>query len=157
MKKISALLICVLAAAMIFCACGKKNSEPEIKENDPAVVGTWAEDFFDSGYVFNNDSTGMDTFWNLSFTYTAYDGVITITYDSDMYGIAAYDYTISGDVLSMIRQDDRTDAFEYKKQAASSRPTTAATQATSGDEEGEENTEADGEENTDEETTTTEG
>lgn len=98
---------------------GETEAETETTEvlSDTSVVGTWSEDIFDSGYIFESDGTGEDTFWELTFTYTAVDGILTITYDSDTYGSASYTYSVEGDVLTMTRisEDEETSAFEYTK------------------------------------------
>ena len=127
MKRFLAIILCAILALTMLCACGAKEPEPE-KENDKAVIGTWQEYYFDSGYVFNADGTGTDTFWDLTFTYTAYDGKITLIYDDELWGASQYDYVISGNVLSMTRIDtDGAETFEYTK--VTETPTTAPTEA----------------------------
>lgn len=129
MKKISILMISLLIGAAVLSGCGKKEEKPV--KNDSAVVGTWSEDFFDSGYIFNDDGTGTDTFWDLTFTYTATGGKLEITYDSDLYGIAVYSYTVRGDTLTMTRED-ADESFAYTKQTQQSQQgqnTTAADDA----------------------------
>lgn len=85
----------------VLAGCGSK--EEVVIEDDTEVVGTWSEDFFDSGYIFNEDLTGTDTFWNLTFTYTAQEGIITITYDDEIWGSVSYEYVINGEYLTMTR------------------------------------------------------
>lgn len=102
-------LACLCSFTLAGCGAPKEEEETTIpaSANDPAVVGTWSEPDFDSGYVFNEDLTGRDTYWDgLTFTYTAYDGVITITYDDETYAVDRYSYTVDGDTLSMARLSD---------------------------------------------------
>ena len=120
-KRLSAItaVIILCLSALLLTGCGEPKQEeettPSVQENDAAVVGTWSEDAFDSGYTFNSDGTGRDTFWDLSFTYTAHDGVITITYDDDTYGIDKYTYSVDETSLSMTRQGGDGKAFTYTK------------------------------------------
>ena len=144
MKKITILFACFILAAALLCACASEEAEPKV--NDTEIVGTWEEDFFDSGYIFNSDGTGTDTFWNLTFTYTAYDGELTLIYDDEMWGASTYTYTISGKELTMHRTDEDADDFVYEKATASKSETTT----TAADEDAEGNAEEDGEETTEE-------
>ena len=86
---------------------------------DEALFGEWAEEIFDTGYIFCEDGTGEDTFWQIYFTYTADDGVLTITYDSDTYGSSSYEYYIENDTLFLTRisdsEDEETSTFSYSK------------------------------------------
>lgn len=109
MKKILLMIVTLSISALLLAGCGEQQpvqEEETTVENDASVQGTWKEDYFDSGYTFNADGTGMDTFWELPFTYTAYDGVITITYDDETYAVDRYSYTVDGDTLSMARISD---------------------------------------------------
>jgi len=115
MKKIYALIACMIMALLLLSACGAKEPEPE-KANDPAVVGTWAESYFESGFVFNEDGTGKDTFWDLTFTYTAADGEMLLIYDDEIWGASSYTYSVSGNKLSMTRKGtEDNETFEYEK------------------------------------------
>ena len=120
-KKLSPLFIVLIlcVCTLLFAGCGAQQKEeettPAVQENDSSVTGTWSEDVFDSGYVFNSDGTGRDTFWDLSFTYTAYDGVMTITYDDDTYGVDRYQYSADETTLSMTRQGGDGKSFTYTK------------------------------------------
>jgi len=114
------IILCVLgisALSLTGCGAAKQEEEttPEVQENDAAVVGTWGEDAFDSGYTFNSDGTGRDTFWDLSFTYTANAGTMTITYDDNTYGVDKYSYSVDESSLSMTRQGGDGKAFTYTK------------------------------------------
>ena len=117
MKKIIAvslgLALCVLL--LTGCSLGKKEEETTAVENDAAVVGVWTEDTFESGYKFNADGTGLDIFWDLPYTYTALDGIITITYNDDSYVVAKYAYSVSGSSISMTRQSDDGKTFSYNR------------------------------------------
>ena len=118
MKKYIALILMICLTAAVLSGCGepKQVEEPETTiANDEAVLGTWSEDYFDSGYTFNADGTGMDIFWQLPFTYTAYDGVITIVYDDTTYGKAGYGYTVDESSITMTQQSDSSRTFTYTK------------------------------------------
>lgn len=134
MKKITAILLSLCLVVAVFTACGQ---EEEIIENDTAVVGTWSEEYFDSGYIFNEDLTGTDTFWDLTFTYTAYDGTITITYDDEIWGSVAYTYTVTGDTLTMTRESteegEEPTSYSYTKEGAAQAGTDEAVTDESGE------------------------
>lgn len=120
MKKILAVMISMILCVGLLAGCGEKKPEEETTPeiiNDAAVVGTWSEDYFDSGYTFNDDGTGRDTFWDLPFTYTANEGVITITYDDTTYGIDKYSYSVdeSGTHITLTRQSNDGKSFTYAK------------------------------------------
>ena len=118
-KFIAALLVALLCIA---CLAGCKKEEPKPTYNDNAIWGTWSEDFFDSGYIFNDDGTGFDTFWNLSFTYTADGERLCLIYDDELWGESDYSYTISGNTLTMIREveeGETADEFVYTRQGGS--------------------------------------
>lgn len=130
MKKITALTAFILIFAMCLAACGKKPDAPttaattgapaETQTTVPAtggdLVGNWKEDVFDSGFIFNADGTGTDTFWDLTFTYSIEGNEVLIIYDTDLYGASRYTYSVSGDTLSMTRIDEEeTSTFNYQK------------------------------------------
>lgn len=133
MKKITALAAFILIFAMCLAACGKKPDAPattaattgtpaETQTTVPAtggdLVGNWQEDVFDSGFIFNDDGTGTDTFWDLTFTYSIEGNEVLIIYDTDLYGASRYTYSVSGDILSMTRIDEEeTSTFNYTKTA----------------------------------------
>lgn len=119
MKKFLAVIIALVLCMGVLAGCKKEEAKPSV--NDAAVYGTWSEDFFDSGYVFNEDGTGFDTFWNLSFTFTADGEHMRLTYDDELWGSSDYTYTVSGDTLTMVRVvegEDEADEFVYKKQGS---------------------------------------
>lgn len=111
----------IMIALLTFTACGKEEPEETTAEsvaavNDPALLGTWAESVFDSGFIFNADGTGKDTFWDLTFTYTASNGIMVLYYDSEIYGASNYKYATDGYELTMTRTDTETaDTFVYTK------------------------------------------
>ncbi len=128
MKKILCILISILCVASILCACSKKE-EPSTSEElplDSKIVGTWT--FVDAngnvlpdmkGWVFNEDKTGVDTVFDLAFTYEANDGILTIIYDDTTLGAieASYKYKIKDSLLTMKREANHTESFTYKKEA----------------------------------------
>lgn len=101
MKRFLALMLSLALCIGVLAGCGSK--EEVVIEDDTEVIGTWSEDFFDSGYIFNEDLTGTDTFWDLTFTYTAQEGIITITYDDEIWGSVSYEYVVNGEYLTMTR------------------------------------------------------
>ena len=117
MKKWIAIIVCLVMCAVFMSGCGTQKEEETTpaQENDPAVVGTWSEDYFDSGYTFNEDGTGRDTFWDLPFTYTAYDGVITIKYEDETYGLDKYTYSVTDNSITMTRQAEDGKSFTYTR------------------------------------------
>lgn len=122
MKKTVSMIICLIMCGLLLAGCGAKKEEetPTTVPIDEAVVGTWTEDYFDAGYIFNADGSGRDVFWNVAFTYTAHDGVLTIVYDEDpdtntVYGTDRFNYTVEDSVLTMTRQSDTGNSFTYHK------------------------------------------
>lgn len=123
MKKLSILVLASILCIAVLSGCGKEK-EPETTYTDTTVYGTWAEDFFDSGYIFNEDGTGYDTFWNLSFTFTANGERMRLAYDDEIWGVSEYKYTVEGDTLTMIRvtegEEDSEPFVYYRKGGAPS-------------------------------------
>ena len=121
MKKKIITIICLCLCMGLLPGCGGQKQEEETtvaaEANDTAVIGTWSEPDFESGYIFNSDLTGKDTYWDLTFTYTAYDGVVTITYDDDTYATDRYSYTVDESGLTMTRITEKGDsqAFTYTR------------------------------------------
>ena len=132
MKKTFFILISILCIAAILCACSKKeqsepSSETTIEEDiplDQKIVGTWT--FVDAegnvlpdmkGWVFNEDKTGVDTVFDLAFTYEANNGILTINYDDTTLGVieATYKYKIKDSLLTMKREAANSESFTYKK------------------------------------------
>lgn len=134
MKKTSALTAIMIILILCLASCGKPDAQtaetgtqaqtetaaPETAApgtvSDSALVGSWEEDVFDSGFIFNADGTGTDTFWDLTFTYSTTGNEVLIVYDTDLYGASNYTYSISGDTLSMTRIDEEeTPTFTYQR------------------------------------------
>ena len=136
MKKLAMFLLASVLCIAVLSGCGKEK-EPETVYNDTSVYGTWSEDFFDSGYIFSEDGTGYDTFWNLSFTYTADGSEMRLAYDDEIWGVSVYRYTVSGDTLTMVRitdGDEEPEEFTYYRK--SSTPS-GGDRSTEGESEGE--------------------
>lgn len=116
MKKILALMLSLCLIGGILTACGE-----ETEVTDAELIGTWVSDYFDTGYIFNEDYTGTDTFFDLSFTYTAEEGTIIITYDEEIWGTVEYTYEITDDELTMTRvssdDDDDPDPYTYTRES----------------------------------------
>lgn len=141
MKKTFLSIALIIILILSFCACGKsdsaKDTTSEQKETpasdtpsaiDSALIGNWQESIFDSGFIFNADGTGTDTFWDLTFTYSCDNGEILIVYDTDLYGASKYNYAVTGDSLSMTRIDEEeASSFTYIRSTAPQ--TEAATSA----------------------------
>ncbi len=88
--------------ALCLAGCGKKEEIPvESLANDAAICGTWMEDYWDSGYTFNEDGTGKDIFWSQDFTYKTADGMVTISYVEGLWAEKVFSYTIEGNVLTL--------------------------------------------------------
>lgn len=120
MKKIFLLIMMILLFGVAAAGCGNSAKEETTEEEtttapDESLYGTWSESYFDSGYEFNSDGTGSDTFWDLPFTYTTEDGKLTLTFDDEMWGVAEYSYSVSGDTLSM-QQKGSEDTYDYTRQ-----------------------------------------
>lgn len=121
MKKILLVIFCAVLCISCFAACGKKNDEEvETIPNDPEIVGTWKESYWDSGYTFHEDGTGSDVFWEEDFTYTAIDGELDLTFTSGLYKDKKFTYSISGNTLTLTKviTDSQTESegtWDYTK------------------------------------------
>lgn len=136
--------------ALALCACGKQEEElPQASEAlDSAIFGTWNQISTDgsttledigipSGYTFNEDGTGTDLFWNMSFSYQTSSGVLYIDYEDASCDDAKYTYAIVANVITMKRIADDSIVMTYAKdvpeepttQAPTEAPTEAPTQA----------------------------
>ena len=114
MKKRLISLLCILLCILALCACGKKEEE-EIIENDAAIIGTWTESIWDSGYTFNEDATGMDIFWDEPFTYTAVEGDLTITYTAGLYQDKTFTYEVNDNTLTLTKSGEDGGTWSYTK------------------------------------------
>ena len=118
MKKILTIIICAILCGIMITGCSFGNKEEETATeipNDEALMGTWTEDYFDSGYTFAADGTGLNIFWDMSFTYKAHDGVVTITYDDDSYSPETFSYSVEGNTLVLTSRSDSSNSFTYTK------------------------------------------
>lgn len=104
MKKFIIILLCAVLSLSCFTACGKQEQEEEETiPNDAAIVGTWKESYWDSGYTFNEDGTGTDIFWEEEFSYTAIEGNLVLTFTSGLYKDKKFTYTISDNTLTLTK------------------------------------------------------
>ena len=106
MKKNLIFVLCIVMLTALLVACGKKEEpKAEAVQNDSAILGTWTESYFDSGYTFNEDGTGVEIFFDQAFTYTAADGMLTIHYEqTDVpYADKEFTYTVSDNSLTLDR------------------------------------------------------
>lgn len=102
MKKFLVLMLCILMGVLCIAGCGaKKEEENQVQENDPQILGTWMEDYWDSGYEFREDGTGSDVFWNQEFTYTAVDGNLEIAYTEGLWAEKKFTYSIFENTLTL--------------------------------------------------------
>lgn len=102
MKKGLIILFSMLLCVFCFAGCGKKEpEEPETIEYDKAVIGTWMESYWDSGYTFREDMTGKDIYWDQEFTYTALDGTLILTFTDGVWADKTFSYTVDGNVLRL--------------------------------------------------------
>ena len=115
MKKRWISLLCILLCVLALIACGKKEEE-EIIENDTAVVGTWTESIWDSGYTFREDGSGLDIFWDEPFTYVAVEGDLTITYTAEIYQDKKFTYTVDESTLTLTKSGEDGGTWSYTKQ-----------------------------------------
>ena len=118
MKKILAFMLSLCLITGILSGCGKSAEGAA----DPDLTGTWVYGDYDTGYIFESDLSGTDTFFDLGFTYTAEDGTLTITYDAELYGSVSYTYEISGDTLTMTRisddESEEPDSYTYIREGS---------------------------------------
>ena len=103
-KKIFILLLAgIVLCAFCLAGCTKKEEEqPETEQMiDPEIIGTWMEDYWDSGYSFAEDGTGRDIFWNQPFHFEAENGTLEITYDEGTWAEKRFTYSVSGDEITL--------------------------------------------------------
>ncbi len=115
MKKNLVCVLCILMLTTLLVACGSKKEEPKVEiNNDPSILGTWTEDYFDSGYTFNEDGTGIEIFYDQAFTYIANDGLLTIHYEQTDVPYADKEFTYSVNDTELTLEKD-SQSFTYNK------------------------------------------
>ena len=130
MKKLISAIICVVLCLGLLAGCG--SATPSGSGNEEAalrgpLIGTWNQITDDgspslpemgipSGYIFNADGTGLDTFWNMSFTYQTDGEKLHIAYDDSLGEDWDYTYVIEGNVLTLTRVDDDAITMLYEKE-----------------------------------------
>ncbi len=114
----------------LLAGCGAKepqgsgNKETEVLKQE--LTGEWSQITNDgtpslpdigipSGYVFYLDGTGVDTFWNMTFTYTIDAEKLHISYDEKIAEACDYSYSIEGDTLTLTREGDDAVTMIYQK------------------------------------------
>ncbi len=136
MKKFICILISILCVTALLCACSDKKDPAPLDDSgntgtdtidiplDTEIVGTW--NYIDAqgntlaemgGWVFNEDGTGVDTVFDLTFTYGTLDGYLLLNYDDETLGkiITKYNYSIKDNILTMKREANGAETFKYTK------------------------------------------
>ena len=141
MKKAVPFITGMLLCVALLAACGSKQPQGSGTENAMVyreqLVGTWNQISDDgspslpdmgipSAYVFNIDGTGLDTFWDMSFKYTADGEILHIAYDNSLGEDWDYQYVIEGDVITMTRMDDDAITMRYQKEKPEEESETSA-------------------------------
>lgn len=130
MKKTIAAILCVLLISVLAAGCGAKprgSGGEEAKALRSELAGNWSQITEDgtpslpemgipSGYVFYQDGTGLDTFWNMSFHYTVEDDNLHIAYDDSLGEEWDYRYEIKGDKLTLTRLDNDAITMVYQRE-----------------------------------------
>ena len=131
MTKIISFIICLILCGGLIAGCG--GPAPGGSGNDEAarlkneISGTWNQITEDgtpslpemgipSGYVFYQDGTGLDTFWDMPFHYTIGSEKLHIAYDDSLGEDWDYEYSIEGDVLTLTRVDDDALTMLYQRE-----------------------------------------
>jgi len=103
MKRIFALLVVTVFASVLLTGCS----------SDHDLVGEWnwyvADIVF---YTFNNDDTGV-MYPGIDFTWSTSGNTVTIIAEGTE---MRWQYSISGDILTLTYADDPTMAFTYRRQ-----------------------------------------
>lgn len=66
-----------------------------------SIIGNWEytdfdeapNAYYDAGYCFYEDSTGLDTYWNQTFSYITDGNLLTIIFDDPEYGTEYFEYS----------------------------------------------------------------
>jgi len=74
-----------------------------------SIIGNWEytdydeapNAYYDAGYCFYEDGTGLDTYWNQTFSYTTDGNLLTIVFDNPEYGTEYFEYSF-GDAFAGI-------------------------------------------------------
>lgn len=115
MRKII-LFILTLAALLAFSACGMVGREMD--GGSPALVGSWDFPGFTPYYTFYEDGTG--TMMGAPIRWGARNGVLAVCNTPFMCRArcaapALWDYTVSGNTLTLISQLTDRLSFEYTR------------------------------------------
>lgn len=133
MKKAAVIFVCLIAGIAILAGCSKGPGKDAVL--DEAIFGTWNQITEDgsasledlgipAGYTFNEDGTGVDLFWALSFTYQTDQGILYLDYDDVSCDDSDYTYTIDGDVITMTRNAKDAITMLYQKEVPETEPET---------------------------------
>ena len=125
MKKAVVLFVCLIGSIAILAGCRKGPAKDAVL--DEAIFGTWNQITEDgsasledlgipSGYTFNEDGTGTDLFWDLSFKYQTDQGILYLDYDDVSCDDSDYTYVIDGDVITMTRNAKDAITMLYRKE-----------------------------------------
>ena len=130
------LIIVCLMLGLMAVGCGQNKSEEgsqsaSAKALAASFVGTWTQVTDDgtpslpdlgipTGYLFRDNGTGVDLFWDMPFSYTITGDVIHISYDEKNNGeVTDYQYVFEGDTLQMTRTGDpEAVTMLYRKSAS---------------------------------------
>lgn len=133
MKKAAILFACIIGSIAILAGCKKGPGKDAVL--DPEIFGTWNQITEDgsasledlgipSGYTFNEDGTGTDLFWALSFTYQTDQGILYLDYDDVSCDDSDYTYSIDGNVITMTRNAKDAITMMYQKDVPETEPET---------------------------------
>lgn len=140
MKKITAAILCLILSLAVLAGCGQKapvgSGNTEVQSLRKELSGTWNQVVEDgsvslpemgipSGYIFYLDGTGIDLFWDMSFTYEADGKKIHIAYDDSIGEDWDYSYQIEKDRLTMTRMDDDAITMVYQREPEPTEPSSA--------------------------------
>ena len=125
-------MICLVVCLGLLAGCGGPvpagSGSANMQDLKMELTGTWNQITDDgspslpdigipSGYVFYLDGTGVDTFWDMTFTYTIDSEKLHIAYDNKLGESWDYSYLIDGDVLTLTRMDDGAVTMMYQREA----------------------------------------
>ena len=127
MRKGTLFIIGTIIGIFLLTACAKSGPSADAVL-DPDLAGTWKQITEDgsasledigipSGYVFNEDGTGEDLFWALTFTYQTDNGILYLDYDDVTCDDSDYTYSIDDDVITMTRNAKDAMTMLYRREA----------------------------------------